>query len=87
MKHLKTFEAARLSFDIPVGKPLIPLRRKIAEIIERTDLPDDLFKPQGDKWTAAGFIKDGKPSEYYLHKVITLLRSQGVDLSELGDID
>jgi hypothetical protein len=70
-------------YDVPVGEPLIPRKKKIADLIENSDLPEDLFRPQGDKWTAIHFIRVGSPSEYYLNQCLDKLKQSGIDTSSV----
>lgn len=62
--------------------PLIPNKFDIADILLASDeiTDEDLGKP---KSTVIKFIKEGRPSEMFLEKIMELLREKGVDVSSI----
>jgi hypothetical protein len=74
IKKFKQFESIEHS--------LIRSRFIIADMIEDSSLEDDDFTPQF-KSSAVYFCRKGRPSEYYLQKIVKKLEDSGVDTSEL----
>jgi hypothetical protein len=65
--------------------PLIPKKMTIADVLEITDLDDDLFGDQ-TKQTVINFIRNGRPSEVYLQDILQILKDNDVDTSEIISI-
>lgn len=74
IKNFKQFESTEHS--------LIPYKYIIADMIEDSTLEDDDFTPQF-KSSAVSFCRQGRPSEYYLQKIVKKLNDNGVDTSRL----
>lgn len=62
--------------------PLIPKKMLLADILEINDIPDEEFTPQ-TKSAAVNFIRNGRPSETYLERIVNILKDYGVDTSEI----
>jgi len=62
--------------------PLIPRKMAIADVLEVTDLEDELFAPQ-TKQRVIDFIQNGRPSQVFLEKIMGILEDNGVDTSEI----
>lgn len=83
---IKKFEAFH-GYGPQKKRVLIEQKKKFVPLLEQ--LPDDAdFSSvhQMDKWTAISFLTmDGNPSEWYLEKVLDILRSNGVDTSSIKE--
>jgi hypothetical protein len=50
------------------------------------DVADFSVVHQSDKWTAISFIRmGGNPSEFYLEKVLDILKENGIDTSSISE--
>lgn len=61
--------------------PLIPRKEIIANALERNDIPDEGFAPQQSKSVVISFIRNGRPSEAYLEKMLDILKKNGVEVT------
>ena len=61
--------------------PLIPRKEIIANALERSDIPDEGFAPQQSKSVVVSFIRNGRPSEAYLEKMLDILKKNGVEVT------
>lgn len=65
-----------------LNENLIPEKYTIADILEKADIPDEEFTPQR-KSTAVYFMREGRPSEFYLNKIVDILKKYDVDVSAI----
>lgn len=89
MNRIKTFETFH-GYGPQKKRTLIKQKLKFIPLIEElTDDADHCFAEvhQGDRFTAMSFIKSGSPSEWYLEKVLGILRSNGVDTSSIEEVE
>ena len=84
--RLKSFEAFS-GYGPNKKRILIEQRMKFLQLLEQ--LPDESdFSTvhQSDKWNAISFIKNGgNPSEWYMEKILDILKKNGVDTSEIQE--
>lgn len=84
--RLKSFEAFS-GYGPKKKRILIEQRMKFLPLLEQ--LPDESdFSTvhQSDKWNAISFIKNGgNPSEWYMEKILDILKKNGVDTSEIQE--
>ena len=84
--RLKSFEAFS-GYGPHQKRILIEQRMKFLQLLEQ--LPDESdFSTvhQSDKWNAISFIKNGgNPSEWYMEKILDILKKNGVDTSEIQE--
>ena len=86
MQILKTYEGFH-GYGPQKRRILIEQKMKFLPLLEQ--LPDDAdfsVVHQSDKWTAISFIKmGGNPSEFYLEKVLDILKENGIDTSSISE--
>lgn len=84
--RLKSFESFH-SYGPKKKRILIEQRMKFLPLLEQ--LPDESdFSTvhQSDKWNAISFIKNGgNPSEWYMEKILDILKKNDVDTSEIQE--
>lgn len=84
--RLKTFETFH-GYGPQRKRVLIEQKKKFLPLLR--ELPDEAdfsVVHQMDKWTAISFIEmGGNPSEWYLEKVLDILKSNGVDTSSIQE--
>lgn len=60
--------------------PLTMRKDIIANAIESNDIPEEDFAPQRSKSGVVSFIRDGRPSEVYLKKMMDILKKNGIEI-------
>ena len=84
--YVKSFEAFH-GYGPQKKRVLIEQKKKFLPLLR--ELPDDAdfsVVHQSDKWNAISFIEmGGSPSEWYLEKLLGILRSNGVDTSTIQE--
>lgn len=71
--------------DVEVQNKFILKSNEIAELLDETDIPDDLFYEkfkQRNKKTVVNFMKKGSPSQDYFEEIINILEAYGADVSD-----
>lgn len=87
MKRLKTFEAYH-GYGPQRKRLLINQKHKFVPLLKQlTDADDVEFSVvnQRDRWTAISFIENGNPSEYYMEKILDILKSKKVDTGTIEE--
>jgi hypothetical protein len=86
MNRIKTFETFH-GYGPQKKRVLIEQKRKFIPLLG--ELPDDAdfsVVHQSDKWNAISFLEmGGNPSEWYLEKVLDILKKHNVDTSDIQE--
>lgn len=85
--RIKTFEAFN-GYGPQKKRILILQKRKFIPLVkELTDEADADFADmhQHDRWNAVSFLTYGEPSEWYLEKLLAILKKHGVDTSSIEE--
>jgi hypothetical protein len=85
MKHsqLKQLIREELKKALSLNESPYPLTMRkdiIANAIESSDIPEEDFAPQRSKDVVVSFIRDGRPSEVYLKKMMDILKKNGIEV-------
>ena len=73
----------RKDTSLPLNESPYPLTMRkdiIANALETSNIPDEAFEPQRSKDVVVSFIRDGRPSEVYLEKMMNILKKNDVDV-------
>lgn len=73
----------RKDTSLPLNESPYPLTMRkdiIANAIESSDIPEEAFAPQRSKDVVVSFIRDGRPSEVYLKKMMDILKKNGIEV-------
>jgi len=73
----------RKDTSLPLNESPYPLTMRkdiIANAIESSDIPEEDFAPQRSKDVVVSFIRDGRPSEVYLKKMMDILKKNGIEV-------
>ena len=69
----------RKDTSLPLNESPYPLTMRkdiIANALETSDIPEEDFEPQRSKDVVVSFIRDGRPSEVYLEKMMDILKKE-----------
>lgn len=73
----------RKDTSLPLNESPYPLTMRkdiIANAIDSNNIPEEDFAPQRSKDVVVSFIRDGRPSEVYLKKMMGILKKNGIEV-------
>ena len=73
----------RKDTSLPLNESPYPLTMRkdiIANAIDSNNIPEEAFAPQRSKDVVVSFIRDGRPSEVYLKKMMDILKKNGIEV-------
>lgn len=73
----------RKDTSLPLNESPYPLTMRkdiIANAIDSNNIPEEDFAPQRSKDVVVSFIRDGRPSEVYLKKMMDILKKNGIEV-------